>query len=32
MSAARGVPDVEFVPADIEVAAEVDARFLADVR
>jgi hypothetical protein len=32
MSDARGVPDVEFVPEDIELAAEVDARFLADVR
>ncbi|WP_319450194.1 MULTISPECIES: SIMPL domain-containing protein [unclassified Mycobacterium] len=32
MSAARSVPDVEFVPADIEVAAEVDARFLAEER
>jgi hypothetical protein len=27
-----GPPAVAFVPEDIEVAAEVDARFLADVR
>jgi uncharacterized protein len=27
-----GPPEVEFVPEDIEVSAEVDARFLADVR
>jgi uncharacterized protein YggE len=27
-----GAPDVELVPEDIEVSAEVDARFLADVR
>jgi uncharacterized protein len=32
MSAAHGGPDVELVPRDIEVSAEVDARFLAEPR
>jgi uncharacterized protein YggE len=30
MSAARGAPDVDLVPRDIEISAAVDARFLAD--
>jgi uncharacterized protein len=32
MSAARGGPDVELVPRDIEVSATVDARFSAEPR